>query len=98
MRDYVNARKGRDNVTQLHFARQGTITEEMARVAERENIAPEFVREEVARGRMIIPVGEPGNQDLYLLEKRGREIVKRAVLAVRFVPMTGKAAREPLKE
>ncbi len=45
------------------------------------------------RGRMIIPVGEFGNQDLYLLEKRGREIIKRAVLAVRFVPMTGKAAR-----
>ena len=55
MRDYLNARRGKDNVTQLHFARQGVVTEEMARVAERENISPDFVREEVARGRMIIP-------------------------------------------
>ena len=69
-------------VTQLEFARAGIITEEMAYVAERENlgrkramegaaerhadgesfgaaipefVTPEFVREEVARGRAIIP-------------------------------------------
>jgi len=43
-------------------------------------------------GRMIIPVGDPqGGQELYLLEKRGTKVVKRAVLPVRFVPMTGKA-------
>src|SRR5881397_3911993 len=42
-------------------------------------------------GRMIIPVGENwSNQELYLLEKRGKGINKRAVLPVRFVPMTRK--------
>lgn len=46
---------GRDNVTQMHFARQGIITEEMKYVAQREQLDPEFIRSEVARGRMIIP-------------------------------------------
>ena len=43
------------NVTQMHYARQGTITEEMEYVACREKVAPELVRDEVARGRAIIP-------------------------------------------
>jgi phosphomethylpyrimidine synthase len=48
--------KGSDgNVTQLHYARQGLITEEMRFVALRENVEPEFVRSELARGRAIIP-------------------------------------------
>ncbi|HEV2177631.1 MAG TPA: phosphomethylpyrimidine synthase ThiC [Terriglobia bacterium] len=42
-------------VTQMHYARQGIITEEMEFVARRENLAAEAVRDEVARGRMIIP-------------------------------------------
>ncbi len=42
-------------VTQMHYARQGVITEEMEYVAKREKLAPETVRDEVARGRMIIP-------------------------------------------
>jgi phosphomethylpyrimidine synthase len=41
--------------TQMHLARQGTISPEMARVAEREGLPPEEIRAEVARGRMIIP-------------------------------------------
>ena len=44
-----------DGVTQLHHARRGTVTEEMEFVALREGFAPEFVRDEVARGRAIIP-------------------------------------------
>ncbi|MBI2956547.1 MAG: phosphomethylpyrimidine synthase ThiC, partial [Acidobacteria bacterium] len=43
------------NVTQMHFARQGVTTEEMRFVAEREKCDPEFVRQEVARGRAILP-------------------------------------------
>jgi phosphomethylpyrimidine synthase len=39
----------------MHYARQGVITEEMEYVAKRECLAPELVRDEVARGRMIIP-------------------------------------------
>jgi protein-L-isoaspartate(D-aspartate) O-methyltransferase len=45
-------------------------------------------------GRMIIPVELGGMQELVLLEKQGRQLTRRAVLPVRFVPMTGKA-REP---
>ncbi len=41
-------------------------------------------------GRMIIPVGPLEDQSLYLLEKRGGKIERRAVLPVRFVPMTRK--------
>ena len=66
------------NVSQMHYARRGIITPEMAYVAVRENmgrdairglirdgedfgasipdhVTPEFVRDEVARGRAIIP-------------------------------------------
>ncbi|OKP82123.1 phosphomethylpyrimidine synthase ThiC [Paenibacillus sp. P32E] len=43
------------NVTQLHYARQGMITPEMEYIAIRENTRPEFVRDEVAAGRAIIP-------------------------------------------
>lgn len=43
------------NVTQLHYARQGIITPEMEFVAIREGVSPAFVRDEVARGRAIIP-------------------------------------------
>jgi phosphomethylpyrimidine synthase len=39
----------------MHYARQGVITEEMNYVARRENLTPNLIREEVARGRMIIP-------------------------------------------
>ncbi len=43
------------NVTQLHYAKKGIITPEMEFIAIRENLKPEFVRDEVARGRAIIP-------------------------------------------
>jgi len=54
MRDYLAARKGQSNVSQLHYARKGAITEEMRFVAAREHLTPEYIRDEVARGRMII--------------------------------------------
>ena len=43
------------NFSQLHFARQGLITQEMTYVAQREGVAPDLIRDEVAAGRMIIP-------------------------------------------
>jgi phosphomethylpyrimidine synthase len=43
-------------VTQLAYARQGIITPEMEYVAIREQVAPEFVRDEVAAGRAVIPL------------------------------------------
>jgi phosphomethylpyrimidine synthase len=49
------AKNGTRNVSQMHYARQGVITEEMTFVAAREKIEPELVRSEIARGRAIIP-------------------------------------------
>ena len=42
-------------MTQLESARQGIITPEMLFVAQREDLEPELIRSEVARGRMVIP-------------------------------------------
>ncbi|MFS8867484.1 phosphomethylpyrimidine synthase ThiC [Synechococcus sp. H65.1] len=53
--EWVARRRGQANVTQMHYARQGIITEEMEYVARREKLPPELIRSEVARGRMIIP-------------------------------------------
>jgi phosphomethylpyrimidine synthase len=61
----LRAKAGR-NVTQMHYAKRGLVTPEMEFIAIRENlgrdaaglksrITPEFVRDEVARGRAIIP-------------------------------------------
>jgi protein-L-isoaspartate(D-aspartate) O-methyltransferase len=44
-------------------------------------------------GRMIIPVGGPGDQELYLLEKEHGTMHRLAVSPVRFVPMTGEAQK-----
>ena len=49
-------RNGDDgNRSQMHYARKGLITPEMKFVAIRENVAPEYVRDEIARGRAILP-------------------------------------------
>lgn len=50
----IRVKKGKC-VTQLHYAKQGIITSEMEFIAIRENLTPEFVRDEVAKGRAIIP-------------------------------------------
>ena len=50
----LRAKPGR-NVTQMHYARKGMITPEMEFIAIREGFSPEFVRDEVAAGRAIIP-------------------------------------------
>src|SRR6476469_3178967 len=49
------AHSGDSNMSQMHFARLGKITEEMNFVAEREKFSPELVRSEIAAGRLIIP-------------------------------------------
>jgi phosphomethylpyrimidine synthase len=41
--------------TQMYYAKQGIITDDMKEVAKNENLDIEFIRSEVARGRMIIP-------------------------------------------
>lgn len=50
----LRAKAGK-TVTQLHYARRGIITPEMEFAAIREGVSPEFVREEIARGRAILP-------------------------------------------
>src|SRR6476646_7130770 len=45
-------------MTQLEAARKGQITEQMHFVAQREDLPPELVRDEVARGRMVIPANK----------------------------------------
>ncbi|MES1035282.1 phosphomethylpyrimidine synthase ThiC [Bacillus pumilus] len=42
-------------VTQMHYAKKGIVTPEMEFIALREGLSPEFVREEVASGRAVIP-------------------------------------------
>ncbi len=53
--EWLEKRKTDGIRTQMHYARNGVITEEMEHVARREGIPPELVRSETARGRMIIP-------------------------------------------
>ena len=48
----------RRNVTQLETARANIVTPEMGRVAAREITTPEFIRAEVARGRLVIPANK----------------------------------------
>ena len=56
MRQEWTAKRYDDPIrTQMHYARKGIVTEEMAYVAKREKLTGELVRDEVARGRMIIP-------------------------------------------
>jgi phosphomethylpyrimidine synthase len=45
-------------MTQIEAARQGTVTDEMQFVAEREDLDAELIRDEVARGRMVIPANK----------------------------------------
>ena len=48
-------------------------------------------------GRMIIPIGSAWNQELYIFSKTAGKIQKKAILPVRFVPMTGKKNSEPAR-
>jgi phosphomethylpyrimidine synthase len=50
--------RGDRNFSQMHYARRGIITEEMRFVALREQVDPELVRSEIARGRAIIPANK----------------------------------------
>src|SRR6202162_314578 len=60
--------RGRGNATQMHYARKGVVTPEMEDAAVRENLSPELVRSEVARGRAIIPanVNHPESEPMII--------------------------------
>jgi phosphomethylpyrimidine synthase len=59
------------NRSQMHYARRGIITQEMRFVAIREQVAPEFVRDELARGRAIIPanINHPESEPMIIGSK-----------------------------
>jgi protein-L-isoaspartate(D-aspartate) O-methyltransferase len=60
-----------------------------------ENVPKPLIEQLREGGRMIIPVGERfGYQELVLLIKKDGQLERRAVLPVRFVPMTGKAQEQ----
>src|SRR5262245_58946116 len=63
----LRAAPGR-RVTQMHYARRGEVTPEMAFIALREGVAEELVRDEVARGRAIIPanVNHPESEPMII--------------------------------
>ena len=65
---WIEARGARANVTQMHYARRGEITPEMEFIAIREQVEPAFVRDEVARGRAIIPanVNHPESEPMII--------------------------------
>ena len=60
--------KGGQAVTQMAYARRGIVTPEMEYIAIREQVDPEFVRSEVARGRAIIPanVNHPESEPMII--------------------------------
>src|SRR5207237_270401 len=64
------ARPGRC-VTQMHYARRGEVTPEMEFIALREGMDAAFVRDEVARGRAIIPsnVNHPESEPMIIGRK-----------------------------
>ena len=66
----LRAKPGR-NVTQMHYARRGEVTPEMEFVALREGMDATFVRDEVARGRAIIPsnVNHPESEPMIIGRK-----------------------------
>ena len=54
-----------------------------------DHVPPALVSQLKEGGRMIIPVGPEGAQELLILRKTGGKVERQAVLPVRFVPMTG---------
>lgn len=67
MRNWLEKYKNDSVRTQMYYAKQGRITEEMEYIAKVENLEPELIRSEVARGRMVIPANiNHINQNLWL--------------------------------
>lgn len=50
---WVDRRRADSNPTQMYYARQGVVTEEMAFVAAREGLDTEFVRSEVPQALLL---------------------------------------------
>jgi phosphomethylpyrimidine synthase len=72
---WVGCRKTDACVTQLHYAKKGEITPEMDFIALREGLPADFVRDEVARGRAIIPSNKLPCEDQREHRQLGRVVV-----------------------
>jgi protein-L-isoaspartate(D-aspartate) O-methyltransferase len=60
-----------------------------------QKIPPPLVEQLKEGGRMVIPLGERHLQKLYVLEKRDGKMVGNPARGTLFVPMTGRAQRDP---
>jgi protein-L-isoaspartate(D-aspartate) O-methyltransferase len=59
-----------------------------------ENVPKPLVDQLREGGRMIIPLGERFQQDIYLLEKKNGQLVRKYLMPTLFVPMTGRSEKE----
>ena len=59
-----------------------------------DKVPPPLAQQLKEGGRMIVPVGNGIDQQLFLLEKKDGQIAERAILPVRFVPMVGQATKK----
>ncbi len=56
---------------------------------------PEPLKKQLAEGgKMVIPVGKTFAQELVLLTKQNGEIIRKAIIPVRFVPMLGENGKK----
>ncbi|HJE02953.1 Phosphomethylpyrimidine synthase [Aliarcobacter thereius] len=55
IKQFLEEHKNDSVRTQMYYAKQGIITPHMEYVAKVEKLEPEFIRSEIARGRLIIP-------------------------------------------
>jgi len=87
----LRARPGQ-RVSQLHYARRGEVTSEMRFVALREGVEPELLRDEVARGRAIIPanVNHPESEPMVI----GREFLVKVNANIGNSAVTSSIAEE----
>ncbi len=76
----LRAKAGR-NVTQMHYARQGTITPEMEFIAIREGVEPDVVRRTVASGTAIIPsnINHPESEPMIIGRDFGNSAVTSSI-------------------
>jgi protein-L-isoaspartate(D-aspartate) O-methyltransferase len=54
-----------------------------------EKVPPPLIAQLKEDGRMLIPIGPPGYQDLFIFQKHSGKLLEQSRLPVRFVPMTG---------
>ncbi len=96
-------RLGHNNVSMIHadghVGRQSAAPYDVILVACAAPAVPAVLLEQLAEnGRLIMPVGPRTHQELRLLLKRNGRVEQRAVLPVRFVPMTGGNAETQVRD